>query len=58
MSMPPALRSPPAAPGSRLPEVCPLTRIGVIESAPGLRVVDAEGHVLPLQVKSFDHFKS
>ena len=36
----------------------PVTRIGRIESEPGLRLLDAEGQVLPLSLQSFDHFKS
>ncbi len=47
-----------APPGARLPEVCPLTRVGVIEAEPGLRVIDAQGQVLPQRWQSFDHFKS
>jgi thiamine-monophosphate kinase len=46
-----------APPGAQLPDLCPVTRIGVIEAEPGLRVTDARGQVLPLQVKSFDHFR-
>jgi thiamine-monophosphate kinase len=36
----------------------PLTRIGHIEVAAGLRLVDAQGQILPLSFSSFDHFKS
>ena len=36
----------------------PVTRIGRIESEPGLRLLDAGGQVLPLSLQSFDHFKS
>ena len=34
----------------------PVTRIGRIESAPGLRLLDAHGQPLPGDWKSFDHF--
>jgi thiamine-monophosphate kinase len=34
-----------------------VTRVGSIEDAPGLRLVDAGGAPLHLQVASFDHFK-
>jgi thiamine-monophosphate kinase len=33
-----------------------LTRIGRLENAPGLRLVDAQGHPLPSRYASFDHF--
>jgi thiamine-monophosphate kinase len=36
----------------------PITRIGRIEAQPGLRLLDAQGQVLPLALQSFDHFKS
>ncbi|WP_077036296.1 thiamine-phosphate kinase [Pelomonas sp. KK5] len=36
----------------------PVSRIGRIEAAAGLRFVDAQGQVLPLQLQSFDHFKT
>jgi thiamine-monophosphate kinase len=35
---------------------CPLTRIGVMESEPGLRIRDGEGRVTPLEAKAFRHF--
>jgi thiamine-monophosphate kinase len=35
-----------------------VTRVGSIEDAPGLRLVDADGAPLDLQVASFDHFTS
>lgn len=35
-----------------------VTRVGSIEQAPGLRLVDADGEPLDLQVSSFDHFAS
>ncbi|WP_457321203.1 thiamine-phosphate kinase [Roseateles sp. P5_E11] len=45
--------------GARLPDVgVALTRIGVIEAEPGLRVVDARGAVVEHGLRSFDHFKS
>lgn len=34
----------------------PVTRIGVIEHPPGLRLVDASGHAVPGRYASFDHF--
>ncbi|HMS26728.1 MAG TPA: thiamine-phosphate kinase [Burkholderiaceae bacterium] len=34
-----------------------ITRIGQIQAESGLRVVDANGHVLPNDFASFDHFK-
>jgi thiamine-monophosphate kinase len=34
----------------------PVTRVGRIEAAPGLRLTDASGAPLDLQVTSFDHF--
>ena len=34
----------------------PVTRIGVIEAAPGLRLVDADGMALVRSYTSFDHF--
>ncbi len=36
----------------------PVTRIGRIEAAAGLRLVDGQEQVLPLSFSSFDHFKS
>jgi thiamine-monophosphate kinase len=33
-----------------------VTRIGRVEAAPGLRVVDAQGGAVALQVRAFDHF--
>ncbi|MDG0854837.1 thiamine-phosphate kinase [Roseateles puraquae] len=48
-----------APPGARLPDVgVPLTRIGRIEAAPGLRVVDARGERVDHGLRSFDHFQS
>jgi len=35
----------------------PLTCIGTIEAAPGLRLLDAQGRVLPNPYASFDHFR-
>lgn len=34
----------------------PLTRIGTIEAAPGLRLVDARGNTVPQNFAAFDHF--
>lgn len=34
----------------------PVTRVGRIETAPGLRLVDADGRALDLGLTSFDHF--
>lgn len=36
----------------------PVTRVGRIETAPGLRLTDAAGAPLDLQLASFDHFAS
>jgi thiamine-monophosphate kinase len=36
----------------------PVTRVGSIEAAPGLRLVDAAGAPLDLKLASFDHFTS
>ncbi|NVD69136.1 thiamine-phosphate kinase [Duganella sp. BJB1802] len=36
----------------------PVTRVGRIEAAPGLRLVDAAGAPLGLQLQGFDHFTS
>jgi thiamine-monophosphate kinase len=36
----------------------PVTRVGIIDAAPGLRLVDAGGHPLALGVAGFDHFTS
>jgi thiamine-monophosphate kinase len=48
-----------AAPGVVLPDVgVPLTRVGVIEAEPGLRVVDAHGQSVEHGLRSFDHFAS
>ncbi|PTT77956.1 thiamine-phosphate kinase, partial [Pelomonas sp. HMWF004] len=45
--------------GEVLPDVgVPLTRIGVIEPAAGLRVVDARGEPVAHGLRSFDHFAS
>ncbi|MCS6765798.1 MAG: thiamine-phosphate kinase [Candidatus Protistobacter heckmanni] len=35
-----------------------LTRVGRIEEAPGLRIVDAAGQALPFAHRGFDHFKT
>jgi thiamine-monophosphate kinase len=34
----------------------PVTRVGRIESEPGLRLVDADGALLALDVRGWDHF--
>ena len=34
----------------------PVTRIGCIEAAPGLRLIDAHGQPMPQRYASFDHF--
>jgi len=34
----------------------PVTRIGQIETSPGLRLMDAQGHAVANTFKSFDHF--
>ena len=45
--------------GARLPDVgVALTRVGVIETEPGLRVVDARGEAVGHGLTSFDHFAS
>lgn len=45
--------------GARLPDVgVPLTRLGVIEAEPGLRVVDAQGAAVEHGLRSFDHFSA
>ena len=36
----------------------PVTRIGVIESEPGLRLADAQGQLMSARFASFDHFTS
>ena len=33
-----------------------VTRIGSIEAAPGLRLVDGQGHAVPGEFPAFDHF--
>lgn len=46
-----------APPGARLPSSSvPLTRVGVIEAEPGLRVVDGRGDAVEHGLRSFDHF--
>ena len=34
----------------------PVTRVGHITAAPGLRWLDADGRDMPLAARSFDHF--
>ncbi|MDB5907652.1 MAG: thiL [Massilia sp.] len=36
----------------------PVTLVGIIDAAPGLRFVDADGHPLALALAGFDHFAS
>jgi thiamine-monophosphate kinase len=36
----------------------PITRIGKLNGSQQLRLLDSEGHVLPNEFESFDHFKS
>ncbi|HEY8101785.1 MAG TPA: thiamine-phosphate kinase [Burkholderiaceae bacterium] len=36
----------------------PVTRVGTVETSPGLRLIDAAGKPLDLQLTSFDHFTS
>jgi thiamine-monophosphate kinase len=36
----------------------PITRIGKVNGSQQLRLLDSEGHVLPNEFESFDHFKS
>ncbi|MBI3285841.1 MAG: thiamine-phosphate kinase [Burkholderiales bacterium] len=36
----------------------PVTRIGRIEAAPGLRLLDAQGQAVALTISSFDHFST
>jgi thiamine-monophosphate kinase len=35
----------------------PVTRIGQIQTEPGLRLIDERGHTVPNTYGSFDHFK-
>ncbi len=51
---PPAQRD--AVQAAALTSQTPVRRIGQIDTEPGLRVVDAQGHLLPNRYKSFDHF--
>jgi len=53
---PPARRD--AVRAASLQAGVPVTRIGSIESAPGLRLVDAQGRPVAAQHAAFDHFKS
>lgn len=36
---------------------CPLTRIGCIEAAPGVRLLDGEGRAVPCEGLGHDHFR-
>jgi thiamine-monophosphate kinase len=51
---PPAQRD--AVQAAALTSQTPVRHIGQIDTEPGLRVVDAQGHLLPNRYKSFDHF--
>jgi thiamine-monophosphate kinase len=55
-----AFTAPPAARGAvqaaSASSQTPVTRIGVIESEPGLRLIDSAGNPIAAQFKSFDHF--
>ena len=51
---PPALRS--AVAGAAQASDTPVTRIGTIEAAPGLRLVDGRGQTVANRYASFDHF--
>lgn len=42
--------------GAALSAATSVTRIGVIEAAPGTRLIDGDGKPLALQLASFDHF--
>jgi thiamine-monophosphate kinase len=54
-TVPPALRA--AAHAAARASETPITRIGQIEAAPGLRLVDAQGNAVASRFASFDHFK-
>ena len=51
---PPAQRA--AVQAAALASSTPVTRIGHIEAAPGLRLVDAHGVAVANQFPGFDHF--
>ena len=51
---PPAARAAVQAAAQRA--ATPVTRIGRIDAAPGLHLIDAEGHATPLVGRAFDHF--
>ena len=51
---PPDLRS--AVQAAAISSNTPVTRIGVIESTPGLRLINGNGQPVTAQFKSFDHF--
>jgi thiamine-monophosphate kinase len=53
-TVPPALRA--AAQAAAVSSHTPITRIGQIESADGLRLVDADGAPVANTFASFDHF--
>ena len=52
---PPALRS--AVAGAAQASATPVTRIGTVEAAPGLRLVDGRGQAVANRYASFDHFQ-
>lgn len=54
-TVPPALRA--AAQAASIASDTPITHIGQIEAAPGLRLVDAQGNAVANRFASFDHFK-
>ena len=51
---PPAARAAVQAAGERA--ATPVTRVGRIEAAPGLRLTGADGRTTPLAARAFDHF--
>ena len=46
---------PPQRPGARASGTA-VARIGVVEGAPGLRLIDAQGRPVAQRYASFDHF--
>lgn len=51
---PPAARAAVQAAAERA--ATPVTRVGRIEAAPGLRLTGADGRTTPLAARAFDHF--
>jgi thiamine-monophosphate kinase len=51
---PPAQRA--AVQAASIASATPVTRVGQIEAAPGLRLIDAQGAPLANTFASFDHF--